>query len=198
MVEVFKFEAENEEQCRLNCLEELDVYNNEILTKEYEEENKYIMEVVKKEDIKNYIKEYLSKITIEMGLETKFEINEEDDVISIKMFSNNNPILIGKEGRTLTSLQTLIRQTLSNQIKFNIKINLDASNYKIKKERFFEKDIKNIINDVMKSKDEIKLDPMNSYKRRIVHSIASEYYNIETESFGEEPERYVVIRYVEK
>lgn len=198
MVEVFKFEAENEEQCRLNCLEELDVYNNEILTKEYEEENKYIMEVVKKEDIKNYIKEYLSKITIEMGLETKFEINEEDDVFSIKMFSNNNPILIGKEGRTLTSLQTLIRQTLSNQIKFNIKINLDASNYKIKKERFFEKDIKNIINDVMKSKDEIKLDPMNSYKRRIVHSIASEYYNIETESFGEEPERYVVIRYVEK
>ena len=198
MVEVFKFEAENEEQCRLNCLEELDVYNNEILTKEYEEENKYIMEVVKKEDIKNYIKEYLSKITIEMGLETKIEINEEDDVFSIKMFSNNNPILIGKEGRTLTSLQTLIRQTLSNQIKFNIKINLDASNYKIKKERFFEKDIKNIINDVMKSKDEIKLDPMNSYKRRIVHSIASEYYNIETESFGEEPERYVVIRYVEK
>ena len=39
---------------------------------------------------------------------------------------------------------------------------------------------------------------MNSYKRRIVHSVASEYYNIETESFGEEPERYVVIRYVEK
>ena len=118
--------------------------------------------------------------------------------ICIKMYSDNNSILIGKDGRTLTSLQTLIRQSLSNQIKFNVKVNLDASNYKIKKERFFEKDIKNIINDVMKSKDEVKLDAMNSYKRRIVHSIASEYYNIETESFGEEPERYVVIRYVEK
>jgi len=198
MIEVFKFENETEEQCRLNCLEELDVYNNEILTKEYEENGLYKMEVVKKEDIKNYIKSFLEKITTEMGLETKFEINEEDDVFNVKMFSNNNPILIGKEGRTLTSLQTLIRQSLSNKIKFNVKINLDASNYKIKKERFFEKDIKNIINDVMKSKDEIKLDPMNSYKRRIVHSIASEYYNIETESFGEEPERYVLIRYVEK
>ena len=198
MIEVYKYEAENEEQCRLNCLDELDVYNNEILTKEYEEDEKYKMEVVKKEDIKNYIKSYLEKVTTEMGLETKFEINEEEDVFSVKMFSNNNPILIGKDGRTLTSLQTLIRQSLSNQIKFNIKVNLDASNYKIKKERFFEKDIKNIINDVMRSKDEIKLDPMNSYKRRIVHSIASEYYNIETESFGEEPERYVVIRYVEK
>ena len=198
MIEVFKFEDETEEQCRLKCLDELDVYNNEILTKEYEEDNKYKMEVVKKDDIKKYIKEYLEKITTEMGLETKFEINEDEEVFSVKMFSNNNPILIGKDGRTLTSLQMLIRQSISNQIKFNIKINLDASNYKVKKEKFFERDIKNIINDVMKSKDEIKLDPMNSYKRRIVHSIASEYYNIETESFGEEPERYVVIRYVEK
>lgn len=198
MIEVFKFEDETEEKCRLKCLDELDVYNNEILTKEYEEDNKYKMEVVKKEDIKKYIKEYLEKITTEMGLETKFEINEDEEVFSVKMFSNNNPILIGKDGRTLTSLQMLIRQSISNQIKFNVKINLDASNYKVKKEKFFEKDIKNIINDVIKTKDEIKLDPMNSYKRRIVHSICSEYYNIETESFGEEPERYVVIRYVEK
>ena len=198
MVQVYKFESDTEENCRLKCLDELDVYNNEIITKEYEEEDKYIMEVVKKEDVKNYIKSFLEKVTTEMGLETRFEINEDEEVFSVKMFSNNNPILIGKDGRTLTSLQALLRQSISNQIKFNIKINLDASNYKIKKERFFEKDIKNIINDVMKTKDEVKLDAMNSYKRRIVHSICSEYYNIETESFGEEPERYVVIRYVEK
>ena len=198
MIKVYKFESDTEENCRLNCLEELDVYNNEILTKEYEENDKFQMEVVKKEDVKEYIREFLMKITTEMGVSAKIEINEEDDVFSVKMFSDNNPILIGKDGRTLKSLQVLLRQALSNQIKFNIKINLDASNYKVKKEKFFEKDIKNIINDVMKSKDEVKLDPMNSYKRRIVHSIASEYYNIETESFGEEPERYVVIRYIEK
>ncbi|MBR6690283.1 MAG: KH domain-containing protein [Bacilli bacterium] len=198
MVQVYKFESDTEENCRLKCLDELDVYNNEILTKEYEENNNYIMEVVKKEDIKNYIREFLTKTTTEMGVNAKIEINEDEDVFSAKMFSDNNAILIGKDGRTLKSLQVLLRQALSNQIKFNVKVNLDASNYKVKQERFFERDIKNIINDVMKSKDELKLDPMNSYKRRIVHSIASEYYNIETESFGEEPERYVVIRYVEK
>lgn len=198
MVEVYKFESDTEENCRIKCLDELDVYNNEILTKEYEENNTYNMEVVKKEDIKDYIRKFLTKVTTEMGVSAKVEISEDEDVFSVKMFSDNNSILIGKDGRTLKSLQTLLRQTLSNQIKFNVKINLDASNYKVKKERFFEKDIKNIINDVIKSKDEVKLDPMNSYNRRIVHSIASEYYNIETESFGEEPERYVVIRYVEK
>lgn len=198
MIQVYKFESDTEENCRLKCLDELDVYNNEILTKEYEENDLYHMEVVKKEDVKEYIREFLTKVTTEMGVSARIEINEEDDVFSAKMFSDNNSILIGKDGRTLQSLQVLLRQALSNQIKFNVKVNLDASNYKVKKERFFEKDIKNIINDVMKSKDEVKLDPMNSYKRRIVHSIASEYYNIETESFGEEPERYVVIRYVEK
>ena len=198
MIQVYKYEADTEENCRVKCLDELDVYNNEILTKEYEEENKYIMEVVKKEDIKQFIKEYIDTLAKNLGLEIKTEINEDEDVFSVKMFSNNNPILIGKDGKNLTSIQTIIRQTLSNQTKFNIKVNLDASNYKVKKEKFFERDIKNIINDVIKLKDEVKLDPMNSYKRRIVHSIAGEYYNIETESFGEEPERYVVIRYVEK
>ena len=198
MIQVYKFESDTEENCRLKCLEDLDVYNNEILTKEYEENENYVMEVVKKEDIKNYIREFLTKTTTEMGVRARIEINEDENVFSAKMFSDNNSILIGKDGRTLKSLQVLLRQALSNQIKFNVKVNLDASNYKVKQERFFEKDIKNIINDVMKSRDEVKLDPMNSYKRRIVHSIASEYYNIETESFGEEPERYVVIRYVEK
>jgi len=198
MLNVYKYESDTEENCRLKCLDELDVYNNEILTKEYEEDNLYKMEVVKKEDIKNFIKDFLSKITTFMGISTKFEINEDEDVFSVKMFSDNNPLLIGKDGRTLSSLQLLLRQALSNQINFNVKVNLDASNYKAKKEKFFEKDIKNIINEVLKSKDEVKLDPMNSYQRRIVHSIASEYYDIETESFGEEPNRYVVIRYVEK
>lgn len=198
MVQVYKFESDTEENCRLKCLDELDVYNNEILTKEYEENDNYVMEVVKKEDVKNYIREFLTKTTTEIGVSARIEINEDENVFSAKMFSDNNSILIGKDGRTLKSLQVLLRQALSNQIKFNVKVNLDASNYKVKQERFFERDIKNIINDVMKSKDEVKLDSMNSYKRRIVHSIASEYYNIETESFGEEPERYVVIRYVEK
>ena len=198
MIQVYKYENDTEENCRLKCLDELDVYNNEILTKEYEEDNKYVMEVIKKEDVKAYIKEYIANLAKNLGLEIKTEINEDEDVFNVKMFSNNNPILIVKDGKNLTSIQMLLRQTLSNQTKFNIKVNLDASNYKVKKEKFFERDIKNIINDVIKSKDEVKLDPMNSYKRRIVHSIASEYYNIETESFGEEPERYVVIRYVEK
>lgn len=197
MIEVYRFEEKNEEECRLKCLETLDVYNNEIITHEEDTDN-YIIECIKKSDVEQYIKVFLKNITSKMGLEAKIEIDENENIFSVKMFSNNNPILIGKDGRTLESIQNLLRQVISRKTGFNIKINLDASNYKIRKEHYFEKNIKSIINDVMMSKDEVKLDPMNSYKRRIVHSIASEYYNIETESFNEEPNRYVVIRYVEK
>lgn len=198
MIKIYNYEGKNEEECRITCLEDLDVYNNEIITKEFEEDDKYKMEVIKKQDVIDYIEEFLTEITKKMGLDTKIEINEEDSIFNVKMYSNNNPILIGKDGKTLSSIQTLLRQTISNKIKFNLKINIDASNYKARKEKYFERNIKNIINEVLKTKDEIKLEPMNSFKRRIVHSIVSDYYNLETESVGEEPNRCVIIRYVEK
>jgi spoIIIJ-associated protein len=198
MINVYKYSGNNEEECRLKCLEELDVYDNEIIYNEYQEEDLYKMDVVKKDDIKKFINEYLSNILKEMNITSKIDIEELDNVFKVKMYSDKNSLLIGKDGRTLASLQTLLRQTISNSINFNIKINLDASNYKAKKEQYFERDIKKILNEVMTTKSETKLDPMNSYQRRIVHSLASDYYNLETESFGEEPERYVVIKYIEK
>ena len=198
MIEVYKFEANNEEECRTKCLDTLDVYNNEIITKEIEEDNKYVMEVIKKEDIKKYIEEYINELAKNMNIELKTNIYEDENIFLVRINSKKNSILIGKDGRTLNSIQYLLRKTISNLTGFNINVNLDVSNYKKKIEKKFETEIKQIINEVMLSKVETKLDPMNSYKRRIVHSIASNYYNIETMSVGEEPNRCTIIKYVEK
>ena len=86
------------------------------------------------------------------------------------LVSNNNPILIGKEGKNIEALQILLRNTIKNQTGIDIKINVDASNYKKKKEENFEKEIKKVIKEVLESHIEVKLDPMNSYNRRIVHN----------------------------
>ena len=198
MIEVYKFEGLTEEECRVKCLDTLDVYNNEILTKEIETEKSYSMDVIKKEDIKKYIEEYLSELGKKMNVDIKTNIYEEENAFFVIISSNNNSILIGKEGKTLNSIQYLLRKTISNMTGFNVNINIDVSNYKKKIEKKFETDIKKIINEVMKTKVETKLDPMNSYKRRIVHSIASNYYNIETVSVGEEPNRCTIIKYIEK
>ena len=196
MINVYKYEAANEDDCYEKCIEELDVYRSEIIIEAEETEESYKMTVVKKEDITNFIKEYIKTIGSKMNLDIKLEVRESDDIFSITMVSNNNPILIGKDGRTINSLQLLMRQALQNQTGMAIKVNLDASNYKAKKVKKFEFEIKNIVREVQKTKTDAKLDPMNSYQRRIVHALISNFSNVETESVGEEPNRCVVIKYV--
>ncbi len=198
MINVYNFTGQDEEKCRMEAYEQLDVYENEIITKVYQEEDSYKMDVVKKSEIEEFISKFLSDITSKMGLNVRINIFEDENIFNVKMNSKNNSILIGKEGRTLTSLQLLVRQAIRNITKMNIKVNLDVSNYKSKQEKNFEQEIKKIINEVMTSKVDTTLDPMNSYQRRIVHTVASNYYNIETESIGEEPNRRTVIKYVEK
>ena len=56
---------------------------------------------------------------------------------------------------------------------------------------------KKICRDVVKTKVEAKMDPMNSYERRAVHNVVGTFKGLESESFGEEPNRYVVIRFKE-
>lgn len=198
MIEVYKFCGSNEDECRLKCMDELDVYNNEIIIKCYEENSLYNIDVVKKEDIKKFINDYINEFGEKFGIKLSTNIYEDENIFYVKIKSDNNSILIGKQGKTLNSLQYMIRKAISTECGFNVSVNLDVSNYKKIIEKKFETDIKNIINEVMQTKIETKLEPMNSYKRRLVHSIASNYYNIETFSVGEEPERYTIIKYVEK
>lgn len=197
MINIYNFEDKNDEKCRMKCLEELDVYDDEIITRDYEEDGTCHMEVIKVDDIKSYVKEFLNTLLDKMGIKSNVIVDTEDKIFTVIIRSNDNRVLIGKDGKNLSAIQFMVRQVVRNLTKFNIKINLDISNYREKKERFFESDIKKIINEVLSSKTDTKLDPMNSYQRRLVHNVANNYYNIETESIGEEPNRCVTIKYVE-
>ena len=200
MLTLSRYEGKNIDELKENCEQEL---GTEIYTKVTETEaklfksKKYILEAIKKEEIKNYIKNYIKELDNSFNINIKSEINEKDNIIKVILISENNPILIGKDGKNIESLQLLIRNSIRNKTGMDIKINIDASNYKKKKEENFEKEISNILKEVEQTKIEVKLDPMNSYKRRIVHNLASNYKNIKTESIGEEPNRYTIIRYEE-
>lgn len=196
MINVYKYEGKDEDECLEKCIEELDVYACDIFYKNIDDEENYKIEVVKKEDVTNYIKEYINEVAKKMNIEIHMEIREEEDIYNVTMVSDKNPILIGKDGKNLNSIQFLLRQAISNQTGFNIKVNLDASNYRAKKIKNFEYQIKNIVREVQKTKVDTKLDPMNSYQRRIIHSLLSDFSNVTTESVGEEPNRCVVIKYI--
>ena len=203
MLTLYKYEGKTLSDAKEKCFNELNLTEEEIFIKETETEaklfksKKYIIEALPKKEIIKYIKEYLQQIDKSFNIELKSEVNEKENIIKINIVSNNNPIIIGKDGKNIDALQTLIRSSIKNQTGFDIKVNVDASNYKKKKEESFEREIKKLAKDVQNTHIDLKLDPMNSYKRRIVHNIVSKFENLKTESIGEEPDRYTIIKYEE-
>ena len=129
-----------------------------------------------------------------MNIKINLEVRRREKNIEIKIFSDNNPILIGKNGKNLESLQNIIRQIIYNQVEDNLKILLDVENYKDKKITTLERLAKKTAREVAKTKIETKLERMNSYERRIIHSTLSNNKYVYTESTGEEPNRCVVIK----
>ena len=150
--------------------------------------------VYKKTDINDAIKEFLKEIIENMGLEVSFEVVTKDERTTIKMYSNNNPIIIGKNGHTLKALENLAKQKIQNDTGIFYKINLDVSNYKEKIQKSIERLAKNTAREVAKTKIPVALDNMTSYERRLVHNILTDFKGVKTESEGEEPNRHVVIK----
>lgn len=145
-------------------------------------------------DITEYIKEYLKSLTADMGLEVTFESKIREKQITIKMYSDNNKILIGKSGQTLQALTTIVKQLVYNQINSYPYVILDVEDYKEKKEKYLERLAKNIAKEVASTKNAVELENMNSYERRIVHNILTDNPSVYTESIGEEPNRHIVIK----
>ena len=129
-----------------------------------------------------------------MGLDVTFESKIRDGQICIKMYSDLNSILIGKDGKTLSSLMLIVKQMLS--VKYNIypHISLDVENYKEKQEKRLIRLAKQIAREVIKTKVDVKLDNMNSYERRIIHNTLTNNKYVTTISEGEEPNRHVIIK----
>ena len=205
MFSLLMYEGKNREDLINKITEELNCNENELVILEQFTEGKlfksqkYNLSVITTAEIKKQLKNFFNELSKLMNVTIESEINiTEDNIYNINLVTSNNSILIGKEGKTLDAIQCLLRQISQNDLQNKIKINVDISNYKYEQTKKLEKNIKNIAKEVLKTKVDTSLDPMNSYNRRIVHTIVSEFSDLETESVGEGKERHVVIRYVGK
>lgn len=202
-MEKYKFQAKSEEGLLEKALHELNVKEEDVITKTYEEKGglfsgkKYTLEVVKFSDIaevgKDVLKELLSSLDINANIETMIR----DGKIKYQLHSKNNSLLIGKNGHILESIQTYVRQAIFTAVDIYVNVSVDVEGYKEKQNYFLEKKVKNIAKDVLKTKVDVKLDPMNSYERKIVHEALQNFKSITTESEGVDPNRCVVIKYCE-
>lgn len=149
--------------------------------------------VYKKDDVYAFSKDYLKELINNLGLDVSFEIKKNDDRTVIKMYSDNNSILIGHNGNTLKAIETLLRQKIQLETGINFAISLDVENYKDKKVSRIERLAKQTAKEVSKTKVAASLENMNAYERRIVHNALTNFKGVTTKSEGEEPNRHVVI-----
>lgn len=203
MLNLSKYEGKTEEQAIEKCLatsnlkREDFIYKLEHIDGNLFKSSKYIISVLPKVEIVEYIEKFFKELGRLSNIEITAEVKIEDEYFNINLVSNNNSILIGKEGKTLTALQIVLRQIFRNQIGLPAKINLDVSNYRLDKLKKVDKEIENIIKEVINTKIDIYLDPMNSYERRYIHNLVNSHNYVKTESIGEGTERRIVIKYDE-
>lgn len=152
------------------------------------------IEVIEKREVVKDIKNFLNKLLKDLGFNVNIEVKMNDEIPAYTIYSDNDSLLIGKNGKNLQALSIVTNQYVKKEVGESFKFLIDVNAYKEKHERSLVRLAKNVAREVATTKIEAKMDSMNSYERRIIHNALTNNKKVYTESEGEEPNRYVVIK----
>ena len=148
---------------------------------------------VSSEEMLDYLREYLVKLTELMGVKSDVLITEDDDKITAKIKNEDASKLVGYHGDCLNSIQVLANAVMAKKYKKCKRIFVNVENYREKREESLKSLADRFVKKVVRTGRPQKLNPMNSYERRIVHTYLQDNKNVYTKSSGVEPKRYLVI-----
>lgn len=139
-----------------------------------------------------FLNELFSCVDLKFDYDVDYDAS--DKILKITINSNEDMgILIGKRGQTLDSLQYILSLVINKNSDEYLRLKLDTANYREKRKEKLKSLAKSIASKVKKTRRSIKLEPMNPYERRIIHSALQGDNLVKTKSEGEEPFRYIVI-----
>lgn len=194
------FEIDDEEEDD-DSKEDLDIEEiNESFDQDFEELLDETEDDGQKEDeVSLYYKakDLLEEILNEMHFEDiKVIGNLEDNIIKLdaKIDPKDTGIVIGKNGRTLDAIETVIRKIIKARSN-KVKLNIDINNYKKRRDEKIVMLADKACKKVLKTRKSWNLKYMNSYERRLAHEQISKYDKLDSHSEGEEPKRFVVVDY---
>ena len=139
------------------------------------------------------IKSFLDSFINVFGQNISYDIKKSNVKIEVMIFGENASNLIGYRGETLYALQTIISSIANKNFDEKVLVILDIQGYKEKREETLKNLALKIAKTVEKTRKPVKLEPMQAYERRIIHSSLQDSKTVKTESIGEEPRRRVVI-----
>ena len=121
---------------------------------------------------------------------------ENDNTYKVDLVGEDLGYLIGRRGDTLDAIQHLANYTINREVEGHIRINVDAEEYRQKREDSLRRYARKKAQQVLKARRRTTLEPMNAYERHVIHASLQDMENITTHSTGTEPNRRVVIEYV--
>jgi len=186
-------EAKNLACEKLNAsLDELVISEKEVKTGLFNKKVEIV--AITKSELNKYIKDYITELVRNIGINVNIETKVNEGIPTFNIITDQSSILIGRNGRTIEALQNITSQMIYLELNTYYKFIIDVSDYKRKRTIRLEKLAKYTAKDVARSKMPVNLEPMNSYERRIIHNALNNSKDVITESEGEEPNRYVVIK----
>lgn len=177
------------------------IENQEVLENSDEDESleSLIDDEQKEDEVSLYYKakDLLEKILIQMHFEdVKVIGNLEDNIIKLdaKIDPKDTGIVIGKGGKTLDAIETVIRKIIKARSN-KVKLNIDINNYKKRRDEKIVMLADKACKKVLKTRKSWNLKYMNSYERRLAHEQIAKYDKLDSHSEGVEPKRFVVVDY---
>jgi len=148
-----------------------------------------------KEDRTARVENFLSGLFERMDIDAGFEVKEDEDSINVVITGSDPGALIGRRGETLDAIQHLTNYVVNRGAAGRVRINLDAENYRQRRNETLESLAARTAGKVIKYRRNMTLDPMNAYERHVIHSALQDYEHISTYSVGSEPNRRIVVAY---
>lgn len=175
--------------------EEKKISNQQKKTQEKEiKENKIkIKSVNENQSLSEFCTEFLENLCAKMNIEVKVSHTKNDKGITFNLSGEKVGPLIGKRGETLHAIQELLSNVAKKAGFKNERIYFDVENYKEKRENSLIGLAERMARKAQKIDKPIRLERMNAYERKIIHTALQSFENIATKSEGEEPNRYLVI-----
>lgn len=142
-------------------------------------------------------KNFLRQMIEDMGIDCDIESRTEGNMIKFNIMCSEESdigIIIGKRGETLDSLQYIVNLVTNRNADTYIRVILDCNQYRSKRERSLQKLARRLADKAVQTGRDIKLEPMNPYERRIIHTYLQNDEKVNTFSQGNEPNRRVIIK----
>jgi spoIIIJ-associated protein len=136
-------------------------------------------------DVKEFLKEYLDRFFTSLEQNVEVDVQQDGETFKIMLNAENNAILIGKNGQTLTAMNTVVRAAVNSAFRRRFNVMIDINNYKVDRYDKVKSIASRVARTVQRTKISATLDPMPNDERKVVHQFLSEMKNIRTESEGE-------------